>query len=208
LQDYKDAVVIYVDGGCTLQSTNEWTSLFEKIKNVDTILFRYRSEYDYNWTKIEGVDNTRIQHWTKKNTIEYFNLLFKGEDWTKLNKIWGGNIFCKNKDNRLIREWLNISLFQPQLIMDPFGNEIDNQYDSFIEHRHDQSILTPLGHYYSRYNEVLILPELSESKKSDAAVVASRITNLSHRTYRKRIIRMLRNVLGDRFVELLGSFVH
>lgn len=194
-------VVVYVDAGCHLQSSAEWEQWFNEIKTSNTILFKYRSDFEYpGWRDGFNCTSVAIKHWTKKNTLSYFDCLFSDTDWSECNKIWAGFIIAKGHNNQLISEWLSITLFNPRLIMDPYGNELDNQEDYFVAHRHDQSILTPLAYYLKSKNnkEVCILPENAESHKEIAGVVAARIRmgGSNKMALKKEIVRIVKTILG------------
>ena len=179
LQDYPNTIVIYIDAGCTISKSEEWNYYIKVIKENDTILFQYRNSFDYGWNKMWPSATTKIGNWTKLNTQKYFDQLIKDENWHSFDKIMGGIIICKNPKNEFIFQWLNITLFKSELIVDPIGNEIGNQKEDFIEHRHDQSIITPLAYYFSkRVNNIKILLETSESKIGTPAIQANRLRTL------------------------------
>ena len=79
-----------------------------------------------------------------------------------------------SKSLQVLEEWYKIYLFKPELIIDPWGEELLNIPETYNAHRHDQSILTPLIYYYKETDEILVLPETSESQKDLAAVSATR----------------------------------
>jgi hypothetical protein len=179
LQDYPNSIVIYIDAGCTISKSEEWNYYIKVIKENDTILFQYRNNYDYRWDKMWPNATTKIINWTKLNTQKYFDQLINDQNWHHFDKIMGGFIICKNSRNEFISQWLNITLFKSELIVDPIGNEIGNQKEDFIEHRHDQSIITPLAYYFSkRVNNIKILLETSESKIGTPAIQANRLRTL------------------------------
>lgn len=179
LQDYPNSIVIYIDAGCTISKSEEWDYYIKVIKENDTILFQYRNNYDYRWDKMWPNATTKIINWTKLNTQKYFDQLINDQNWHHFDKIMGGFIICKNSRNEFISQWLNITLFKSELIVDPIGNEIGNQKEDFIEHRHDQSIITPLAYYFSkRVNNIKILLETSESKIGTPAIQANRLRTL------------------------------
>ena len=179
LQDYPNSIVVYIDAGCSISKSEEWNQYFKFIEKHDTILFQYRNSFDYGWNKMWPSATTKIGNWTKLNTQKYFDQLIKDENWHSFDKIMGGIIICKNPKNEFIFQWLNITLFKSELIVDPIGNEIGNQKEDFIEHRHDQSIITPLAYYFSkRVNNIKILLETSESKIGTPAIQANRLRTL------------------------------
>lgn len=211
LQDYgSDAIIVYVDAGCSLYQSKDWTFYFEKMKEYETIVFRYRSNFDYGWKNHFKCDSPKIKFWTKKRTLLYFDELFQNEEWRDYSKIMGGFIIVKNRKNDLIQQWLNIFLFNPELIIDPIGNEITNQYDLLSTHRHDQSILTPLAYYYqNNNNSVLILDELAESaiitKKNDIAVLATRKRDfiIPKITFKTKAIQFIKGIIGEKGYKII-----
>lgn len=179
LQDYPNTIVVYIDAGCSISKSEEWYQYFKFIEKHDTILFQYRNSFDYGWNKMWPSATTKIGNWTKLNTQKYFDQLINDQNWHHFDKIMGGFIICKNSRNEFISQWLNITLFKSELIVDPIGNEIGNQKEDFIEHRHDQSIITPLAYYFSkRVNNIKILLETSESKIGTPAIQANRLRTL------------------------------
>lgn len=182
LQHCKDNdVVFYTDAGCTLNANSkEWIVFLQEMQTHNAILFQYRSDTKYegwsNYCKKESNNSPMIIHWTKPSTIDYFTKFFDSQDFLYYNKIWGGAIIVKKTQNLLnfLDQWLKITIFHPELICDPFGNELSHIPDTFNAHRHDQTILTPLIYHYKDIDNILVLPESSESSKNDAAIIASR----------------------------------
>jgi len=196
LQDCKeDDIVVYVDAGCVLRQSQEWKQYLDQMENYNTILFHYREDFDYKWGEYWTYNSTKIKYWTKKSTLRYFDDMFQNIQWREYNKILGGFIITKGKNNQFIKEWLTISLMRPELIIDPFGKEVIEQTVFFNEHRHDQSIITPLAYFYLSKEKILILPETSESQRRTAAVAAERIRNI-HKPY-KTIIRFVKSLIGE-----------
>lgn len=192
MQDFPDAIVVYVDAGCTLHNTPQWQEWFDMMETTDTLVTAYRKDFDYGWETSFHTNSVAIGDWTKKNTLEYFDKLFGNADWHQKNKIWGGAIITK-RESPLIKMWLDITLFYPYLVIDPIGDEEVQQNENYIQHRHDQSILTPLAYWFEEQtNEVLIIPETGESNPQ-AAIVASRriITKSSIWCRLKRFIKRI-----------------
>lgn len=201
LVDNPEAIVIYVDAGCKLNHSEIWSDYFNKINDYNNILFSYRLHFPYNWHGYKFI-STRIKYWTKKETVDYFDKRLDFESWKEMNKVWGGFIISKSCNNLLIDEWLRISLFKPELIIDPLA--IEKQSSIFSQHRHDQSILTPIGYYYSSLNtkEVLILPEISESQPDTSPVGASRVF-LVRKSFRKHFVNFIKSFMGDSLFQKL-----
>lgn len=209
LQSYgNDAIVIYVDSGCTLNKSDMWQAYLEQIKFTDTILFKYKDNTIYEgWKELFNCESPQIQHWTKRKTLLYFDELFKTKEWREYNKIMGGFIIAKNKENVFINEWLKISLFHPELIVDPVGEELSNQFDNFKVHRHDQCIITPLAYYFEQTKNVLVLDETAETKvEKVSAVVATRKRDeyKPKVSLKTKIIRTVKLIIGEK----IYKFIH
>lgn len=172
-------IIWYVDAGCSLNpKVEEWNNLKDLSRKHNAIFFQYR-DIDYGWGKnFPSIESCYVKpsicHWMKPNTINYFEKY--GDDGFKLyNKIMAGFIIVQRGALGLIEEWLSISLFHPELIMDPVGNEKLFLPKTFVAHRHDQSIITPLVYFNKEKYNILVLPETSESQKEIAAVRADRV---------------------------------
>jgi len=200
---YPNAVVVYADAGCTLNKNfKEWDSWFEIMKKTDTLLTHYQPNVDYGWDLFDS-QSVEIVAWTKRTTLEYFDNKFDSINWHHCNKIWGGFIIAKNKSS-LIKDVLDIMLSSPELVIDPTDEESCNQHSGFCQHRHDQSIITPLAYWYKTNipKVVEIIPETGESN-IDAAVVASRIRDSQIVPLKTKIIQKLKSFIGNRAYNLL-----
>lgn len=167
------------NAGCRLnRNSPEWNQYNELIKEYDSIFFQYQNDVDYEWEKFcssSGNNSTRIKHWMKPIAMENFTRYFGSSSFGEYDKIWGGlMIFKKTSKNIILDEWLKISIFHPELIVDPFGEDLFHISESFNLHRHDQFILTPLIYYYKKSQNILVLPETSESQRETVAIVAER----------------------------------
>lgn len=205
MQRYPNAIVVYADAGCTLnKNLNEWNYWFESMKSTETLLTQYRENIDYGWENIFNTSSVQISTWTKRITIDYFDELLGSKEWHDYSKIWGGFVIARN-NSCFIREWLNIMLTHPELVRDPEGEEINNQYDSFVAHRHDQSIITPLAYLYERKypNVVKIIPETAESN-TNAAIVASRIREtVAKISLKTEVIWLIKSLIGEKMYRRL-----
>jgi hypothetical protein len=174
-------IVYYADAGCTLNANStEWYYFIQEMKTHNAIFFQYRSNVQYegwdNFCKSPSNNSPQIVHWMKPSTIDYFTELLGNQDFLQFNKIWGGAFIIKKTPQlfNLLDQWIMISMFHPELICDPFGKDISCIPDTFNVHRHDQAIMTPLIYHYKDTDNILVLPESSESAKEDAAIIASR----------------------------------
>jgi hypothetical protein len=188
--------VVYVDAGCSLKKSEEWEMYWNGLIDHNTIVFQYKDEMPV-WKQWQT--STKIKYWTKRSVFRYFEDLL-GRDYGDCNKIWGGCILCRGKENAFVKHWLDITLSHPELLMEPSEQEADEQLPSFVFHRHDQTIITPLVRLYP--SDVLILTETSETEPENAAVVASRIRAKTYMDYIElRLKYYLRRCLGDKLFD-------
>lgn len=198
MQQYPDAIVVYADCGCTLQTNmEEWERWFRLLETYDSVAFRYRLDYDYPWQPMvqrETIDAV----WTKKALVDYFDPLLGGCEWIMSGQVWSGLVLsCRNC--KAVRMWMDITLMHPELVIDCFGNEIVGQGPAFFEHRHDQSIWSAVCSYWERVddNTVKVLEETAESD-SKAAVLATRIHDVPREPLKTRVIRAIKQTVGDK----------
>lgn len=198
-------VLYYVDAGCTLNpNSKEWGIFQELLTDHHAIVFQYRNNHNYKgwdqYCKNPNNNNPALRHWIKPLTKEYFTRYLGSEDFLDFNKIMGGIIIIKKtlKTPIFLSEWLNISLFHPELLCDPFGEDLNRLPETFNVHRHDQTIITPLVYKYKDADGIIVLPETSESSKEDASIIASRTVIWSW-SWKDRIIFHLLNIFHKRF---------
>ena len=179
MQDFPNDIIVYADAGSTLQQSQDWDYWFSLMKTTNMLVTAYRSEYDYGWKKDFGEMRINIGSWTKLETRQFFDSLYNGLEWRQYNKLWAGFIIVKH-DDIIVRQWLDIMLYHPELVADPLNIEI--QPDDYICHRHDQTILTIIAYKYRNDESIIkIIPETSESTLS-AGVLATRIRKFSKPT--------------------------
>ena len=115
----------------------------------------------------------------------------------------GGIIIIKKTSSipLFLSEWYNITLYYPELVCDPFGEDLNRLPETFNAHRHDQTIITPLAYKYNIIDKIAILPETSESSKDSAAIIASRTAVWSWNIYDKFVYKL--NCLFNKLASLL-----
>ena len=174
-------IVVYADAGCTINaSSEEWNLWFHYLETYNAIFFQYKSIDHYpDWQmfcKDKRFWSTEIKYWTKQETLNFFENYVGNDAFMTFRKILGGCILVKKcKANLIIDEWLRINLFHPELVIDPSEKEMVNQYEFYIAHRHDQSIITPLVYYWKDSQKLMVLPESQETDPLHAAIAASRV---------------------------------
>ena len=174
-------IVCYADSGCSFNNNGkEWDFLFTQLNEYNALFFQYRDDFLYpGWDKVcsrPENNSSKIKHWMKPTTKQYFRDFFGNEDFGNYCKIWAGAFFVKKTKSLIgiVKEWYNLALFMPVLFMDPIAKEHQHLPEDFNLHRHDQAVLTPLVYYFKEKDHVLVLPETSESDKEHAAIAATR----------------------------------
>ncbi|MCM1292329.1 MAG: hypothetical protein NC111_02805 [Bacteroides sp.] len=176
-ENEEGTVVCYVDSGCTLRKHSDWDLFAKLMMKNDTILFEYPDQMDI-WEKF-GSSSTKIKHWTKKQSLDYYDELTGDPSWKESNKIWGGCLWIKGKNNPILSGWLDIVINRPDIIMD--AKEDDEQYDYFAQHKHDQSLLVALANKYN--DHCLVLPETAETCRKYASVNATRVRAKNYKSF-------------------------
>lgn len=203
LQKYPNAIVVYTDAGCSLNfNMQEWNRWFDLMRENDLLVTHYRCDVDYGWKQAFGTSSVAIETWTRKMVMDYFDGLFRHQQWHQMEKLWAGFMIVRAGAMPLMQEWLNLMLLHPEFLVDV--QEEKEQYPSFITHRHDQSLLTALVYYYQekRNLRIVLLPETAESNPN-AAVVASRIKEIKKVPLKTRIIYIIKRLLGENCYQLL-----
>lgn len=186
-------IVVYVDAGSTLRKSPEWGRLFKLMEQYDTLCFQYAETVPEfaRW----GSESTRIKYWTKKQLLAFFDDYFHDTAYRENCKIMGGLLFMKNPDNSLLRQWLDITLNHPELIIDPTPEEMLDQEPGFAYHKHEQSVITALAYYDKT---VCAIPETYEKYSPDTFAWASRCRAANFREYFAWKLKTdARHLLGD-----------
>lgn len=203
MQRYPNALIIYADAGCSLNRKHEeWNNWFYLMEKNEMLVQAYQPNIDYGWQEKFKTSSIEISTWTKKNTLDFFDEKFGTSDWHCFNKIWAGMIIVKH-DSTLIKEWLDIMLSHPELVLEPTGEELNMQNSEFVMHRYDQSILTALVYWYINENnlKICVIPETAESIKN-AAVVASRIRMYEPIPLKSKVIGVIKRVIGEKWYSI------
>jgi len=199
LQSHNDGdVVCYIDAGCTVRKGIEWTQYFELMKKHDSLFFEYRDEMPI-WGKF-GSTSTKIENWTKKSAADYYDNYTGSNCWRKQNKIWGGAMLVKGGDNEIVKQWLDIVMNHPEVIIDPKPE--DEQETYFAQHKHDQCTLAALVTKYPEH--CIVLPELSETCGPHVSIYASRVRAKDFKSYLLFELKaLIRRLLGNSAVDHL-----
>lgn len=186
-------IVCYVDAGCTLRKGIEWSLYFDLMNDYQTLCFKYK-DFMPEWGKF-GTSCTKIKYWSKKSLLLFLDKYTNNDSYRETNKIWGGALFFKGKNNPFLSQWMDITFNYPEVILDPSEEELSDQYPFFVLHKHDQVVLTALASY--NMESCMILPELSETHGECVAIYASRIRAKSKYEYILEMAkRKMRKLLG------------
>lgn len=172
-------ILVYVDCGSELKNASGWQLQFDKLKNSDALFFQYRDDKDYGWKTYNPdlTDNPKLKYWTKKSVVEQFQNLFENdEEWLEKNKLWAGFIILKKTPEivQLIKDWMDLMIYRPDLVTDPLIFERDKQLEGFASHRYDQTILSAIVRYYDTKINIEINDEESEGEYPEQIVKATR----------------------------------
>ena len=188
---------MYVDAGCTLNRSTEWDLMFKLMEEYDTICFHYGAEMPV-WEKF-GNTSTRIKYWTKRSAIDFLDEYCNDSTWHECFKVMGGILFLKGKNNRFLRQWLDITLHHPDVIIDPTEEELRQQPEGFAFHKHEQSVITALA---NNNESTLVLPEISETNGYHSFVYAERLrASNAWQFFIEKAKHLMRHYLGDDFIE-------
>lgn len=132
---YNDGdIIVYCDAGCSLYPSKEWKQYWKKLDSHDMIAQRIYM---------------RTDHWTRKEILDYFKE--NGEQWTRSYQYLATVIIIVVSDftRSFIREWRDLMISQPKLVMDVTEEELSYQHKTFVENRHDQAVYSALIYKYS-----------------------------------------------------------
>ncbi len=208
LQDYPDGTkVFYMDSGCSVHPGNDWYIYLEELDKYSTLLFQYAANIP-SWKKYTPDGSSAIEVWTKKKTLDFFDSYLGTSDYHRFSKIEGGYIFCKGKNNPFIKEWLDITLTHPELVMEPGEDELKDQYRAFCGlHRHDQSIITPIAYKYKETNIIHVSPDVFDENPISLIIRSSRNHINKKRFYMIFLRYHLQGVLGMRCYNSIKVFI-
>ncbi len=155
-----DDIIVYSDCGNTIFKHPQWLKLFDEVSKYDAIFY-------YNGGTLE--------RWSSRAMMEYYNL----------NGLRGGkyqiisNFFIVRKNGLcLVNRWMEDMLIHPEIVVDVSQDKRSMESPKFVEHRHDQAVLSGVVYTRSKNGRVLVVPNFSESlKASGQAVFNSRISD-------------------------------
>lgn len=141
----KNDIVVYCDAGASLNTSEKAVKRFndyiEILREPSTSQLRMKCENHF----IE-------KNYTNKKLFDYFDINLNSEI-ANTTQLQAGHQFYKKSEETLnyFQEYQNLIDFDVNLITDFYSSDI--QIESFVEHRHDQSIFSLLS---KKYNSKII----------------------------------------------------
>ena len=177
LSKLKDGdILVYSDSGSELKNPDGWKIELEILTHTDAIFYQYRENKDYAFSKFNPNynDSPKLKYWIKKSLRETFLPIFDNNTWLEKNKLMAGFIIVKKTHDTmmLIKQWLDVMMFRPDLVVDPLLFE--KQESDFSSHRHDQSILSVIVRFYENKINIRIKDEMSEGDYPNQILKVSR----------------------------------
>lgn len=150
-------IVVYSDAGCQLFPDKEWEKWWRIMETCNGIFFSYGGT---------------MEQFSRKNLLEYFC-----DEYLKYYyQIQGSFFIVKKEASLIIDEWQEIMFNHPEMVIDVDEKERENENSSFIEHRHDQAVLSCIVYKNKEKCNIKVLWQRLESRyRSGQAVYAARI---------------------------------
>ena len=131
-------IAIYLDAGSTLNFRGK-DRFLEYIELINSS--------DFGNLMFEHPEGHIEKYWTTKRLFQYFNINEKSEI-TNSNQLIGGHLIFQKTEHtkKLLNEFYKLINFDEKLITYYYNSE--ENYEGFIENRHDQSIWSLLSKVY------------------------------------------------------------
>lgn len=178
LQTMNDGdILVYADAGCSLLQSNQWDKYFSDLKKHSMLAFKINC-LNYQYIKAKVVNEFKRTN---------------GKNWHYSYQIAATTLFLK-KDNfscNFINEWCNYCT--EDFILDVPPQDIAQENKKFVEHRHDQAILTALIYKYLQTHNIKLRWNDFEAKREGQAIRATRISDTGKRSGEKEF--KIKNIL-------------
>ena len=147
-----DAILQYSDIGCHLNKNGiERLKYYQHIAEEKNILGFQYFKPNFTYKKKLRYQIYYENLYTKNDLFEYLNISDNSEI-RKSEQIWSGSIFFKNNNisKNFLKKWIDICKINH--LIDDTPSKTKN-INSFVEHRHDQSVFSILG----KLNKIYLL---------------------------------------------------
>lgn len=162
-------IIVYSDAGNELFEHKEWQKFWKIMDKNNAIFFKY---------------GALMKKWCLKAPIEYYkkHYLFN-HSLQNLFQIQSGFFITNKKALPIFHEQLRIMLEHPEFVIDASEDEIKNQFEGFVEHRHDQAILSCIVYPLIKEYKLCVRWQHSEFlDRNGQAVFNARISDNNRRS--------------------------
>lgn len=164
----KDEILVYLDCGSTIQNNNIILNNYLKILNDKSIIVFANSDH----LEKQFQKNRLLKHFNLDNDNEFLNS----------NHIESGCLLIKKNEESLnfIKQWLQLCEYNNYELL---NDCLDSESTDFIEHRHDQSILSIL----SKQSNIVHIMNNNDLYQRNTCFFSSRLTDNGPRKYAKSL---------------------
>ncbi len=198
MEKYQDGdAIVYCDAGCSLYPSKEWKEYWKKLEHHDIIAQRIYQ---------------RTVHWTRKEILVFFKE--NGKKWPQCFQYQATPVFKITPFTKMfVKEWRNLMIKHPELVMDVTEEEFSMQHKGFIENRHDQAIYSALIYKYLAnpntknkiYTQWEHIEDYDPFKKQ--AIRATRLRQGQYETLSSKIRGVLKRLIKDYIMRPLYSIL-
>jgi hypothetical protein len=187
--------IVYADAGSTIYPHKDWIQYFNLLLEYEILVFRLTSTN---------------KEYSRKSLINHFSN--NGRYWQELYQIGASFILVKKTERsiQLIKEWYDTMLKYPSIVIDVLDSEKQFELKSFIENRHDQSVLSGCIYKYLKDIDIKTLSANFDFNPFDGqAVYVSRIADFPRQSSEKEenfLKFYLKKLIISRFRWLHQSF--
>lgn len=180
-----DGVVVYTDAGCKVFPHTDWHKYFRIVEKKKGIFF---------------IALGKNKRWCKRMVPDYFNI--SNGFWQRARQIQA--TFMIVKQNDVIDKWCNLAEKHPELFIDVPVDQKQKECPDFIEHRHDQSVLTVCVCTSSDFNSLQLLPEKLEYMYADGqAIWGGRLADVGSHAPKRHIKSRLETWIEQAFAPFI-----
>jgi len=170
-------ILVYADSGCSVYKDEEWNRYFGLLEKHNGIVFL-----------INGTN----EQYSRRNIIEHFSDI--GKHWKRRYQIAATFFLIRKTPETVafVREWQELMLHHPELVMDVPESELHHESPRFVGNRHDQSVFTALAYRYEQKYKLKILFNHFEGGVdhfSGQALIASRISDKGLRSEKRSYLK-------------------
>lgn len=157
----EDDIIIYSDCGNKVFKHKEWHKYWEWCEKYSAIFFYYGAS---------------MEERTRCNLLNFFT---KDVPFLKhMYQLQSGFLILNKSSISLIQNWLECMMFHPEFVLDVNPDEIGKESKKFIEHRHDQAILSCLVYKHINKLNLFVTRQRSERfHRGGQAIYNARISD-------------------------------